>query len=71
MALDGVTVSTLVATTPNLSPYHRDSDLIHWAAFDVRFPPGSDVLLEVSYVQSGGEYNDACFDYVLQTGAGW
>lgn len=71
VAVDGGTVSTRRATTPNPSRYRRDPDPIDWAAFDVRFPPDSDVLLEVSYVQSGGEYNDACFDYVLQTGAGW
>ena len=71
VAVDGGAVTTRRATTPNLSRFRTDPDPIDWAAFDVRFPPGSDVLLEVSYVQSGGEVNDACFDYVLQTGAGW
>lgn len=71
VAVDGEMMPTRRVTTPNLSRYRSNPDPIDWAAFDVRFPPGSDVLLEVSYVQSGGEYNDACFDYVLQTGAGW
>lgn len=71
VAVDGGTVSTRRATTPNLSRYRTDADPIDWAAFDVRFPPGTDLLLEVSYVQSAGDYLGACFDYVLQTGAGW
>jgi hypothetical protein len=43
-----------------------------WATFDVTFPPGRDVLLEVMYSVHGyGNYPNQTFKYILETGAGW
>jgi hypothetical protein len=43
-----------------------------WAAFDVRFPPGKDVVVRVQYTLDGGN-SDSVFQvmYVLETGRGW
>ncbi len=47
-------------------------DLVQWAEFDVSFPPGEDVIIEVSYTLEGtGEYPFIAFKYLLETGAGW
>ena len=43
-----------------------------WAEFDVVFPPGKDVALQVSYDLEGtGYYPETAFYYILTTGAGW
>lgn len=45
-----------------------------WAAFDVSFPPATDVKITVKYTTNGYGYADgpnAVFRYVLETGAGW
>ena len=48
------------------------SDLVPWAEFDVTFPPGQDVNIDVSYLIEGtGEYPFVSFNYILHTGAGW
>ncbi|MBL8063269.1 MAG: hypothetical protein JNK32_09640, partial [Anaerolineales bacterium] len=45
---------------------------IPWAIFDVTFPPGEDVLIEVAYTVDGfGYFPYEVFKYVLETGAGW
>lgn len=47
-------------------------DLVPWAAFDVTFPPGEEVLIQVEYtLDASGELPFAEFSYVFSTGAGW
>jgi len=49
-----------------------DNESVPWIGFDVRFPPGKDVEVKVSYTgEAMGEYGLAAFFYVLHTGAGW
>jgi hypothetical protein len=48
--------------------------LVPWAEFDVTFPTGQDVAIEVSYNLRGTGYPDepyVSYYYVLETGAGW
>ena len=48
--------------------------LVPWAEFDVTFPPGQDVAIEVSYNLRGTGFPDepyVSYYYVLDTGAGW
>jgi tetratricopeptide (TPR) repeat protein len=43
-----------------------------WAEFDVEFPPGEEVMIDVSYTLIAmGEYPYSSFAYLLETGAGW
>jgi tetratricopeptide (TPR) repeat protein len=43
-----------------------------WIEFEVTFPPGETLPIEVTYLQEGvGEYPYISFDYTLETGAGW
>jgi hypothetical protein len=43
-----------------------------WAEFDVTFPAGQNVILQVAYDLSGTGYRpNTAFYYVLHTGAGW
>jgi tetratricopeptide (TPR) repeat protein len=43
-----------------------------WEEFEVTFPPGKDVAIEVVYTAEGsGEYPYISFKYILETGAGW
>ncbi|MGC1377472.1 MAG: hypothetical protein WA821_14665, partial [Anaerolineales bacterium] len=76
--VDGKAVATHrieVAYTPEQGvPYHPTP----WAAFNVTFPPGKDVIVTVKYTTNGGNarngYNlDPYFPlrYILETGAGW
>jgi len=53
------------------------SQAVDWSEFDVTFPPGQDVIIEVTYTADatafttqGGEQTMS-FDYILETGAGW
>ncbi len=48
------------------------SDAVPWAEFDVTFPPGQDVNIQVTYLLEGtGEYPFVAFYYVFHTGEGW
>ncbi len=43
-----------------------------WAAFDVSFPPGQDVIITVKYTTNGYGYAPYfALRYILETGAGW
>lgn len=54
---------------PRFTPERAE---IPWAVFDVTFPPGQDVTIEVSYPVNGfGYYPYEAFRYILETGAGW
>jgi hypothetical protein len=47
-------------------------NLVPWVEFDVTFPPGQDVLIQVMYTMDGmGEYPYVAFFYIFHTGAGW
>jgi hypothetical protein len=48
------------------------SDQVPWVEFDVSFPPGQDVQIQVAYtLEASGEYPFVWFKYILSTGAGW
>ncbi len=69
VAVQGRIVTTRRVTTPNES---IEDHPIPWAAFDVTFPPGEPVEIEVRYTAAAvGEYPFIAFRYVLETGAGW
>jgi tetratricopeptide (TPR) repeat protein len=52
-------------------PYGSSSE-VPWAEFDVDFPAGSDVQVEVRYtLEASGEYPFVWFKYILASGAGW
>jgi hypothetical protein len=47
-------------------------DQVPWEEFDVIFPPGQDVQIQVTYTVDGmGEYPYVSFFYIFHTGAGW
>jgi tetratricopeptide (TPR) repeat protein len=47
-------------------------DTIQWVHFEVVFPPGEVVVLEVEYTLQGtGEYPFVAYQYLLETGSGW
>ena len=53
-------------------PLDETSDAIAWAVFEVAFPVGQEVGLEVSYVMPAVGYSPrATFNYIFQTGGGW
>jgi hypothetical protein len=65
--VDGVRVPVRLVTIPD-----DYDDPITWAEFDVTFPPGEVVMIEVTYLLEGtGEYPNISFNYLLETGAGW
>jgi hypothetical protein len=69
-AVDGQTVPTTRVETPN--PAFENDPPVAWAGFDVTFPPGQDVMIEVKYTQQAEGYLPlASFTYILETGAGW
>ena len=52
--------------------FYYEDEQVPWAEFEVSFPAGQDVLIQVSYDLEGtGEYPFVAFYYLLQTGAGW
>jgi hypothetical protein len=54
--------------------YGFEDESVPWAAFDVTFPPGEDVLISVAYDLDGTGYEgetNTRFYYILSTGAGW
>ena len=72
--VDGKAVSTHseVQSFVNNDQSFQERDELPWAVFEVTFPPGQDVLIEVSYQVDGyGYYPYQAFKYVLETGAGW
>jgi hypothetical protein len=68
--VNGGKVNTERVTTPNDSGVTTNP--IPWAAFNVSFPAGQDVKIEVIYTGGGAtEYPYVSFRYILETGAGW
>jgi hypothetical protein len=67
VSIDGQLVSTHEIELPD-----ANDQLIPWAEFDVTFPPGQDVFIQVAYtLEATGEYPYISFKYLLETGAGW
>lgn len=47
-------------------------DAVPWVEFDVLFPVGKEVKLEITYtLEATGEYPYVWFQYIFSTGAGW
>jgi len=72
--VDGKSVATkrvIEPAAPSSGGYTERND-VPWAAFDVTFPPGRDVTIEVLYTTNGfGYYPYERFKYILETGAAW
>lgn len=48
------------------------SEPVAWSEFDVVFPPGQEVHVQVKYtLEASGEYPFVWFTYILASGAGW
>lgn len=59
------------ANYPDIRYYNQDRD-VPWAEFDVTFPVGQDVAIQVAYTLNGSGYSPfTAFYYILETGAGW
>lgn len=68
--VDRKPVSPYIVTTSN--PHDPEDPPVKWAAFDVFFPIGTDVLLDVYYtLEPTGYLPYATFTYIMETGAGW
>jgi hypothetical protein len=64
--------STERISTPTPNTWDQNAPPIAWAAFDVSFPPGKNVAIDVSYtLKPTGYFPVAEFRYILETGAGW
>lgn len=67
--VDGRAVSTRRVMQPD--PLYAYDD-VPWAEFDVTFPPGGDVIIQVTYNMDGtGEYPFVSYSYIFHTGEGW
>jgi hypothetical protein len=59
-------------TTPTPNTWDKNAPPIAWAAFNVDFPAGRKVSINVQYnLQPTGYFPVAEFVYILETGAGW
>jgi len=68
--VDGAPVNFRRVELPDSRDY--SDDLVPWAEFEVTFPPGEDVVIEVAYtMEASGEYPFVTYAYMLTTGAGW
>ena len=64
--------TTRRVTTPTPNTWDQSAPPIAWAAFDVSFPAGRKVNIDVQYtLQPTGYFPVAEFGYILETGAGW
>jgi len=67
-----VRVDGQLVTTREIEVPDKFNDPITWAEFDVTFPSGEDVFIQVTYtLEATGEYPFISFKYLLETGAGW
>ena len=72
VSVGGNILLTTVITTPNPLANLGQTEPVKWAAFDVKFPAGQDVTINVTYtIKATGYPPSARFAYVLETGAGW
>lgn len=60
-----------VSTKTIQEPYQTDGIPLNWSAFDVNFPTGQDVYIQVSYITDVEDYAAPTIKYILGTGAGW
>jgi len=70
--VNGKQISYRRAEYPDVRTW--DQSTVPWAEFDVTFPVGQDVPVEVSYNLQGTGFPDepyTSYTYVLETGAGW
>jgi hypothetical protein len=67
--VDGKAVTTRIASYQEPNYF---SELVPWIEFEVTFPPGVDVAINVAYdLQGSGYYPYTAFYYLLETGTGW
>jgi hypothetical protein len=67
-----VYADNIMLETDPLQMPGEHGDTIQWVHFEVEFPPGEIVELEVDYTLDGtGEYPFVSYYYLLETGAGW
>lgn len=67
--VNGKQVSYRRVSYPEIRYQSQD---VPWAEFDVTFPVGQDVVIEVAYNLNGSGYQPyTAYYYVLETGAGW
>jgi len=67
-----VRVGGRLVSTRRIELVNEYDESIPWAEFDVTFPAGQDVFIQVAYTLEGtGEYPYISFKYILETGAGW
>lgn len=67
VAVDGVSLPVSIINTK-----YNICDNYPWAAFDVQFPVGKEVLIKVTYTMESLALDSIqVLDYVLLTGAGW
>jgi hypothetical protein len=70
--INGNGVRTKREMQPAMANGYQERPDVPWAVFDVTFPPGEDVTIEVKYLTFGfGYYPYDAFKYILETGAGW
>ncbi len=72
VSVDGTPVAVKSIVTPHPRKIADICEEAQWAAFDVSFPVGTDVLIHINY-EMGSLGNDVLenIDYILETGAGW
>jgi hypothetical protein len=69
--VNGEQISFRRANYPDIRYYNQDTN-VPWAEFDVTFPVGQDVAIQVAYNLNGSGYMPfTAFYYILETGAGW
>ena len=69
ITVDGRQVQHRRANYPDVG---WSDEAVPWAEFDVNFPAGQDVSIQVAYDLTGsGYYPYTAFYYILETGAGW
>ncbi len=67
--IDGQQISYQRVNYPDIR--YQDQD-VPWAEFNVTFPVGQDVAIQVAYNLNGSGYMPfTAFYYILETGAGW
>lgn len=71
--VDGLTVTTRRIEGPSGFSGVSQGSTIGWAVFDVTFPPGREVKIDVTYSlrATGYDGQESRLVYVLGTGAGW
>jgi hypothetical protein len=72
VAVNGKPLEYAVVELPN--PQGEDKPLLPWASFQVRFPAGKEINIQVGYLfqpQTGINLLDMTLSYIFQTGAGW